>query len=75
MSSLLPHDDFPHGGYRTQAADTTYPIERLLVKAWQDMPPWDKAARLVECCRAVEQLALAGLRVRHPGAGGLTWRR
>ena len=32
------------------------------------MPPWEKAARLVECCYAVDRLTRAGLRLRHPGA-------
>lgn len=61
-------DDVPPAGYRTQAADTSYAIERLLIDAWRRMPPWEKAARLVECCRAVEQMSLAGLRLRHPDA-------
>lgn len=62
-------EELAPAGYRTQAADTTYQIERLLVDTWRSMPPWEKAARLVQCCRAVEQLSAAGLRLRYPDAG------
>lgn len=62
-------------GYRLQAEDTTYAIERMLVQAWQAMPASEKARRLVESCRALEQLALAGLRLRYPHAGDAQLRR
>ena len=61
-------DDEPPAGYLTQARDTTYEIDRVLVDLWRRMAPWEKARRLVECCRAVDQLALSGLRLRHPHA-------
>jgi hypothetical protein len=62
-------------GYRVQATDTTYPIEQMLVAAWRVMSTADKARQLVECCRAVDQLALAGLRLRHPDADDAELRR
>ncbi|MGH2399629.1 MAG: hypothetical protein ACRDF6_07265 [bacterium] len=55
-------------GYRTQSADTAFEIERRLVDAWRRMPSWEKARQLVACCHAVEELATAGLRLRHPCA-------
>ncbi len=63
----LPCDDAPPG-YRTQSNDTPFAIEQLLIAAWRRMEPWEKAARLVQCCSALERLELAGLRRRHPDA-------
>jgi len=58
----------PPPGYRVQAEDTTYEVECLLIDAWRAMPSWEKARRLVESCRAVDQLVRAGVRLRHPDA-------
>lgn len=58
----------PPEGYRTQSPDTTYDIERRLVDAWRGMPAREKARQLLDCCRMVEQLSLAGVRLRHPNA-------
>lgn len=66
--AISAEEELPPVGYRMQAADTTYSIERRLVHAWRRMPPWEKAGRLVECCHALEQLSIAGLRLRHPHA-------
>lgn len=63
---LFRDDDQPPPGYRLQAEDTSYPVERILVHAWRAMTPSEKARQLVECCRAVDHLALAGLRLRYP---------
>jgi hypothetical protein len=61
-------DDAAPDGYRTQAADTTYDIERRLVDAWRRMPSWEKARILRDACSALEQLSIAGCRARHAGA-------
>lgn len=71
---LLRDDDQPPG-YRLQAEDTSYPVERMLVHAWRAMTPSEKARHLVECCRAVDQLAFAGLRLRYPLADDSMLRR
>lgn len=55
-------------GYRTQSLDTVYAIECRLVDAWRRMTVREKADLLVDCCRMVEQLSLAGMRMRHPNA-------
>ena len=62
---LLRDDDQPPG-YRLQVEDTSYPVERMLVQAWRAMTPAEKVRQLVECCRAVDQLVFAGLRLRYP---------
>lgn len=56
----------PPIGYRTQSPDTTYDVERRLVRAWRGMPVCEKARRLLDRCGMVEQLSLAGVRLRHP---------
>lgn len=53
---------------RPQALDTSPGAERLLIDAWRNMEPWEKARRVSEISRACQQLALIGLRVRHPYA-------
>lgn len=57
-------------GYETQSPDTSYGAERILIEAYRRMPTCEKAQRLTEITRAVEQLALAGIRERHPDAAG-----
>jgi hypothetical protein len=59
----------PPPGYRTQSEDTGYEIERVLIATYRRMPPWEKARRVGEMLVALDQLALAGIAVRHPGAG------
>ena len=68
-------DDDQPPGYRLQAEDTSYPVERMLVRAWRAMAPSEKARQVVECCRAVDQLSFAGLRLRYPEADNVTLRR
>ena len=55
--------------------DTSYPVERMLVQAWRAMTPSENVRQLVECCRAVDQLAFAGLRLRYPQADNGMLRR
>lgn len=54
--------------YLSQAEDTAPEIDRLLVEQWRSMPPSEKLRRVVDDCRAVEQLAVAGILHQHPGA-------
>ena len=54
-------------GSSTQARDTSVPAEELLIRAYRDMPSWEKARRISELCRAANLLALAGIRARYPG--------
>lgn len=55
-------------GYRTQSPDTSYEAEQLLIDAYRRMSPAEKARRIAAMCDAVEQLAVAGIRERHPHA-------
>jgi hypothetical protein len=50
------------------AADTTVEAERIQVERWRRMTPLEKARAVTEVSRAVQELSLAGLRIRHPGA-------
>jgi len=58
----------PPKGYRTQADDTSYEVERRLVEAWRQMSAADKARRVTQAFLALEALAVAGIRARHPAA-------
>ncbi len=58
----------PPPGYRTQSPDTSYAAEQVLIEAWRQMSLAEKARRVSDSCRAVERLALAGIRLRHPAA-------
>jgi hypothetical protein len=62
------HDAAPSPGYQTQSADTSPEAERILIEAYRRMPPWEKARRLTELIRAVEELGRIGVRERHPDA-------
>ena len=48
------------------ASDTAPEIERILIEGYRRMAPAAKLARVREMTRAVQQLALAGIRRRHP---------
>ena len=50
------------------SSDTSLEAERLQVARWRRMSPLEKARQLTEISRAVQQLSLAGIRLRHPGA-------
>ena len=50
------------------SADTTAEAERILIERWRRMTPLEKARSVTEVSRAVQELSLAGLRMRHPGA-------
>ncbi len=54
--------------YRTQSADTSVDAERILFERMRQLEPWQKADLLRALNRSARELALAGLRSRHPGA-------
>ena len=55
-------------GPRTQASDTSPAVEALQIAAWRRMQPWEKLRLVEELVRASEELALVGIRERHPDA-------
>ena len=52
----------------TLAVDSSPDIERLQVARWRDMTPLEKARTVSALTRAVQELSLAGIRLRHPHA-------
>lgn len=56
-------------GYRTQSIDTSRVAEKILLEAYGEMGPIEKARRVTELTRACQDLALVGIRLRHPGTG------
>jgi hypothetical protein len=58
----------PPAGYVTQSRDTSFEIEKRLIEHWRALPPAEKFRIVAELQRTADQLALGGLRLRHPGA-------
>ena len=56
------------GAYRAQSPDTDVVTERYLFDRLRRLPPWRKAEMLSASTRAAYDLAMAGLRQRHPAA-------
>ena len=54
--------------YRPQSPDTDATAERYLFDRLRRLPPWRKAEMLSASTRAAYDLAMAGLRQRHPNA-------
>ena len=50
----------------TLSPDTSSQIEQIQIERLRHMPVWRKLALVGEMNRAVRELALAGLRQRHP---------
>lgn len=50
------------------ASDTSIEAERAQVELWRRMSPVQKLQAATEATRAVLQLSLAGIRLRHPDA-------
>jgi len=50
------------------ASDTSLAAERAQVELWRRMSPIEKLHAVTETTRAVLQLSLAGIRLRHPEA-------
>ncbi|MEK7465896.1 MAG: hypothetical protein AAB074_00655 [Planctomycetota bacterium] len=63
MHSLTQNQD-----YKTQAEDTSPEAERILVEAWRRMAPWQKIESVLRINRASDDIATAGILMRHPGA-------
>ena len=55
-------------GYRTQSRDTSLEAERILIEAYRRMTPGEKAQRITAITQVCTQLAIAGIRARHPDA-------
>ncbi len=51
-----------------QSLDTAPEIEQRQIEAWRAMTPAAKLRLVSELVRASEELALAGVRLRHPSA-------
>ena len=49
-------------------SDTSLEAEREQVELWRRMSPLEKVRAVTEIGRAVQQLSLAGIRLRHPDA-------
>ena len=62
------HESKPSRGYRPQSPDTDEASERYLFDRLRGLPPWRKAEMISAATRAVADLAMAGLRQRHPAA-------
>lgn len=48
------------------AYDTLIQVEQIQINLLRQMPPWRKLALVGEMTRTVRELALSGLRQRHP---------
>ncbi|WP_420629961.1 hypothetical protein [Candidatus Leptofilum sp.] len=54
--------------WREMNADTTSEVEAIIFKLWRETPTWRKFELMEGLNRTARQLALAGLRRRHPNA-------
>ena len=48
-------------------SDTHPDMDKLQIQLLRGLPPWRKLAMLTDLNNAAHNLALAGLRIRHPG--------
>lgn len=64
-AALRPHE-VPHP---TLSEDTDPEAERVQLEIFRSMPAWRKAQLIEEAIAVGRDLALAGLRARHPEAG------
>lgn len=55
-------------GYRSQAEDTPPDIDRMVFARLREMTPAQRLQIAADATRAVHELSLAGLRLRHPHA-------
>lgn len=55
------------------SGDTSLATERVQVDLWRQMTPLDKAGAVSRLCRATQELALPGIRQRHPHAWEREW--
>jgi len=50
------------------SSDTSPEVEQVQIELWRRMSPMEKLRAVAEISRAVQELSLAGIRLRHPGA-------
>jgi hypothetical protein len=55
--------------YPTLSPDTDPEAERIQIEIFRNMPAWRKMQLVEDANQTARQLALAGLRQRHPEAG------
>ncbi|MEW5986472.1 MAG: hypothetical protein AB1791_07550 [Chloroflexota bacterium] len=60
--------------WREMNMDTTPEIEEMIFAHWRATPGWRKLEQMEQLNRFARQLALAGLRRRHPDASDEEWR-
>jgi hypothetical protein len=70
-AKLRPHE-VPHP---TLSRDTDREAERVQLEIFRGMPVWRKVQLIEEAISTARDLALAGLRARHPEAGAEELRR
>lgn len=61
--------------WREMTRDTTPEAEAVLLRLWRETPGWRKWQMMEELNRLARELALAGLRRRHPDASPEVLRR
>lgn len=59
----------PEASKRTLSRDTSPEAEAVQIEIYRRMPAWRKLEIMEEANRNTRELALAGLRMRHPDAG------
>src|ERR1700687_3362080 len=65
-----PHAPRPHEiPHPTLSEDTDPEAERVQLEIFRSMPAWRKAQLIEEAIAVARDLALTGLRARHPAAG------
>jgi hypothetical protein len=63
----------PTGPRAVLSGDTAFAIEQRQIGLWRRMSGTDKLSSAAGASTAVAQLALAGVRDRHPGAAAEEW--
>lgn len=65
----------PPATMRTQSPDTSPEAERVLIELLRATPPWRRLHLAQQLSASVRQLAVSGLKARHPAANGPEFRR
>lgn len=55
-------------GHSTRSADTSPEVEAMVQARWRSMTPAEKLAEIDDLHRSVEEVAMMGIRLRHPEA-------
>ena len=69
---VVPTDN---GVVRTQSPDTSPEAERVWIELLRRTPPWRRLQLADQMSRAVRELSMSGLRLRHPQASEAELRR